>query len=124
SCDPGTIHIRRPGHGRPQGRLQARPAVGARPERGCHRSPTDRRPPMNDTFVTLRGWLGTDVRYRQAGDSPVAEFRLGVTPRYYDRERSAWADGATVWYTVKAWRQLADNCRDSLQRADPVMVHG
>jgi single-strand DNA-binding protein len=25
---------------------------------------------------------------------------------------------------VKAWRHLADNCRDSLRRADPVVVHG
>ena len=25
---------------------------------------------------------------------------------------------------MKAWRQLADHCRDSLRRADPVLVHG
>ena len=39
---------------------------------------------MNETYVTLRGWLGGDVRHRLAGDTPVAEFRLGVTPRYFD----------------------------------------
>jgi len=79
---------------------------------------------MNETYVTLRGWLGADVRHRLAGDTPVAEFRLGVTPRYFDRQQSAWVDGATQWYTIKAWRQLADNCRDSLRRSDPVVVHG
>lgn len=79
---------------------------------------------MNDTYVTLRGWLGSDVRHRLAGDSPVAEFRLGVTPRHYDTKTSAWVDSPTLWYTVKAWRQLADNCRDSLRRAQPVVVHG
>ena len=79
---------------------------------------------MNETYVTLRGWLGGDVRHRLAGDSPVAEFRLGVTPRHFDSRQSAWVDGDTQWYTVKAWRQLADNCRDSLRRADPVVVHG
>jgi single-strand DNA-binding protein len=79
---------------------------------------------MNETYVTMRGWLGSDVRHRQAGDAPVADFRLGVTPRYFDAKQSAWADGPTQWYTVKAWRQLADNCRDSLRRADPVVVHG
>ncbi len=79
---------------------------------------------MNDIFVTLRGWLGADVRHRMAGDAPVAEFRLGVTPRYFDSKQSGWVDGDTQWYTVKAWRQLADNCRDSLRRADPVVVHG
>ena len=79
---------------------------------------------MNETYVTLRGWLGGDVRHRLAGDAPVAEFRLGVTPRYFDNRQSTWVDGSTQWYTVKAWRQLADNCRDSLRRSDPVVVHG
>ena len=79
---------------------------------------------MNETYVTLRGWLGADVRHRLAGDTPVAEFRLGVTPRWFDSKRSEWVDAPTQRYTVKAWRHLADNCRDSLRRADPVVVHG
>ena len=79
---------------------------------------------MNETFVTLRGWLGGDVKHRLAGETPVAEFRLGVTPRYFDRKLSDWADGETQWFTVTAWRALADHCRDSLRRADPVLVHG
>jgi single-strand DNA-binding protein len=79
---------------------------------------------MNETYVTLRGWLGGDVRHRQAGDTSVADFRLGVTPRYFDAKSSQWVDSPTQWFTVKAWRQLADNCRDSLRRADPVVVHG
>jgi single-strand DNA-binding protein len=79
---------------------------------------------MNETFVTLRGWLGGDVKHRQAGETPVAEFRLGVTPRYLDRKLASWVDGETQWFTVTAWRALADHCRDSLRRADPVLVHG
>ena len=79
---------------------------------------------MNETFVTLRGWLGGDVKHRLAGEAPVAEFRLGVTPRYFDRKVSGWVDGETQWFTVTAWRALADHCRDSLRRADPVLVHG
>jgi single-strand DNA-binding protein len=79
---------------------------------------------MNESYLTLRGWIGGDVRHRLAGDAPVAEFRLGVTERYFDKQRSEWVDGQTQWFTVKAWRQLADHCRDSLRRADPVVVHG
>ena len=79
---------------------------------------------MNETYVTLRGWLGADVRHRLAGDTPVADFRLGVTSRYYDARQSIWVDGNTQWFTVTAWRQLADHCRDSLRRSDPVVVHG
>ena len=65
---------------------------------------------MNETYVTLRGWLGGEVRHRLAGETPVAEFRLGVTPRYFDKQRSDWVDADTQWFTVKAWRQLADHC--------------
>lgn len=79
---------------------------------------------MTDTFVTLHGWLGNDVQVRQAGGNPVASFRLGCTPRRYQRRSDSWVDGPTQWYTVNAWRALGDNCRDSLRRGDPVVVHG
>jgi single-strand DNA-binding protein len=79
---------------------------------------------MTDTFVTLHGWLGNDVQVRQAGDAQVASFRLACTPRRYQRRSDSWVDGATQWYSVDAWRALGENCRDSLRRGDPVVVHG
>ncbi|MEI5672614.1 MULTISPECIES: single-stranded DNA-binding protein [unclassified Nocardioides] len=79
---------------------------------------------MTDTFVTLHGWLGGDVQVRQAGDAQVASFRLGCTPRRYQRRSDSWVNGPTQWYSVDAWRSLGDNCRDSLRRGDPVVVHG
>ncbi len=75
--------------------------------------------------MTLRGWLGGEVRHRLAGETPVAEFRLGVTPRYFDKQRSDWVDGETQWFTVKAWRQLADHCRRLAPAGGPGRcVHG
>lgn len=79
---------------------------------------------MTDTFVTLHGWLGNDVQVRQAGGAQVATFRLGCTPRRYQRRTDSWVDGPTQWYSVDAWRTLGDHCRDSLRRGDPVVVHG
>lgn len=81
---------------------------------------------MNDTTVTLQGWLGSNVNLRQAGESgiPVASFRLACTPRRYHRSTNTWSDGETQWFTVNAWRGLATNCGDSLQRGDAVVVHG
>lgn len=79
---------------------------------------------MNETTVTLQGWLGTDVVVRQAGDAVVATFRVGCTPRRYQRKTDSWVDGDTQWYTVNAWRGLAENCDRSLRRGDPVVVHG
>lgn len=79
---------------------------------------------LNETMVTLQGWLGADVQLRQAGDSTVASFRVGCTPRRFHRGRQEWVDGRTQWYTVNAWRALGDHCARSLRRADPVVVHG
>ncbi|HTW17300.1 MAG TPA: single-stranded DNA-binding protein [Nocardioides sp.] len=79
---------------------------------------------MTDTFVTLHGWLGGDVQVRQAGDAQVASFRLACTPRRYSRRTETWSNGPTQWYSVNAWRVLGENCRDSLRRGDPVVVHG
>lgn len=79
---------------------------------------------MNESLITLQGWLGSDVTLRQAGESAVANFRLGCTPRRYQRRTESWVDGETQWYTVNAWRQLGEHCDQSLRRGDPVVVHG
>ena len=79
---------------------------------------------MNETMVTLQGNLGNDVTVRQAGDARVATFRVACTPRRYQKKTDEWVDGDTQWYTVNAWRGLADTCEQSLRRGDPVFVHG
>jgi len=79
---------------------------------------------MNETLITLAGWLGNDVQLRQAGEVPVASFRVATTPRRFQRKTGTWVDGDTQWYTVNAWRNLADHCSRSLRRGDPVVVQG
>lgn len=79
---------------------------------------------MNDTTITLQGWLGSDVTLRRAGDVPVASFRLACTPRRFNRRTENWSDGITQWYTVNVWRGLAENAAESLRRGDPVVVTG
>ena len=79
---------------------------------------------MNETTINLQGWLGSDVTIRHAGDVPVASFRIASTPRRYSRRTGSWEDAPTQWYSVSAWRGLADNCATSLRRGDPVVVHG
>jgi single-strand DNA-binding protein len=77
---------------------------------------------MNDTFVTFHGWAGSDVRHRTARDVSVATVRVGVTPRL--KRDGEWYDGETTWYSVTAWRTLADHLRDSVRKGDPLIVHG
>jgi single-strand DNA-binding protein len=77
---------------------------------------------MNDTLITFHGWTGSDVRYRTAKDVSVATVRVAATPRL--KKDGLWVDGETTWYSVTAWRTLADHLRDSLRKGDPVIVHG
>ena len=77
---------------------------------------------MNDTLITFHGWAGSDVRHRTVGDISVATFRVGSTPRL--RKDGEWVDGETTWYTVTAWRTLANHVRDSIRKGDPIIVHG
>lgn len=79
---------------------------------------------MNDTLVTLQGYVGGPVKLRAAAGSVVASFRLGCTPRRYQRGTETWVDDETQWFTVSAWRALADHCAASLQTGDAVLVSG
>ena len=78
----------------------------------------------NETMVTLQGNVGGDVVLRQAGDQPVANFRIACTPRRFQRRTGEWVDGETQWYSVSAWRHLGEHCSRSLRRGDPVVVQG
>lgn len=78
---------------------------------------------MFDTYITLNGWVGSDVSLREvAGGQVVANFRVATTSRKF--RNNQWEDGATTWYSVRAWRRLADNVTESIHRGDPVVVHG
>lgn len=76
--------------------------------------------------VTVVGWVGSDVRayHLEGGGTPYAQFRLASTRRVYDRDTGTYRDGPTVWWTVKVWRQVADNVARSLHKGDPVVVVG
>ena len=78
---------------------------------------------MNDTQITLTGWIGGDVTLRELTDGrAVATFRIACTPsRYRDGE---WVKGTTSWHTVKAWNRLGRHVASSLASGDPAVVHG
>ena len=78
----------------------------------------------NETMVTVQGWLGNEPAQRDAGGVTVTSFRIGCTPRRFNRTRNEWVEGRTQWYTVSAWRTLGEHCQRSLHRGDPVVVHG
>lgn len=79
---------------------------------------------LNETTVTVQGWIGGPVSLRRAGNAPVASFRLAATPRRYHPATGEWSDDTTQWFTVNAWRALGEHCAHSLRRSDPVVVVG
>ncbi|RZB14182.1 single-stranded DNA-binding protein [Streptomyces sp. F001] len=79
---------------------------------------------MNETMVCAVGNVATQPVYRELAAGPSARFRLAVTARYWDREKSTWTDGHTNFFTVWANRQLATNAAASLSVGDPVIVQG
>jgi len=78
---------------------------------------------MNEALVTFQGWVGNDVVFRDTDKGPVANFRVGSTPRIR-RGDGQWVDGPTTWFSVSCWRSLAVHVRDSLHKGEPVIVHG
>ncbi|WP_018545047.1 single-stranded DNA-binding protein [Streptomyces sp. LaPpAH-108] len=79
---------------------------------------------MNETVVCVVGNVATQPLYRDMATGPSARFRLAVTSRYWDREKSAWTDGHTNFFTVWANRQLAVNVAASVEVGQPVVVQG
>ncbi|MFE9902495.1 single-stranded DNA-binding protein [Streptomyces achromogenes] len=79
---------------------------------------------MNETIVCVVGNVATQPVYRESVAGPSARFRLAVTARYWDREKSAWTDGHTNFFTVWANRQLAVNVAACVEVGQPVLVQG
>ncbi len=77
------------------------------------------------TQLTVRGNVATAPR-RVVTDAGmvIVEFRLAATERYLNRQTQEWEDGTTSWYTVTAFRRLAENIFRSFSVGDPVVVSG
>lgn len=73
--------------------------------------------------MTVQGVLGTDPTLSEApGRRPFCHFRLANTPTYRAGDR--WDEGETIWFTVKAWGNLALNLSRSFRKGDPVLLLG
>jgi single-strand DNA-binding protein len=79
---------------------------------------------MNETMVCVVGNVATQPVYRETATGASARFRLAVTQRYWDREKSVWTDGHTNFFTVWAKRALATNVQASVTLGDPLVVQG
>ena len=75
--------------------------------------------------ISLVGVVATPPKSMQTNSGlSIVSFRLASSQRRYDRTRNLWVDADTNWYTVTAFRQLADNAIASLSKGDRVVVSG
>jgi single-strand DNA-binding protein len=79
-----------------------------------------------DNQITLRGFVTAEPKFRQKTPEavPLAEIRVGSTPRRLNRETGEWQDLPTSYFTVKCWRRLAINAASSLHKGDMVVIRG
>ena len=75
--------------------------------------------------ITITGNVATppELKHTPSGVA-IATFRVASGQRRYDREAGAWSDAGTNWYTVSAFRTLADHAYRSLQKGDRVILTG
>ncbi|MFI7062897.1 single-stranded DNA-binding protein [Kribbella sp. NPDC050124] len=80
---------------------------------------------LGETYVTVQGWVGSDLDFKEIGGNVArATFRIGSTPRTFDRTRGTYVDKPTTWYTVECWRILAQNAFESVHLGQPILVTG
>lgn len=73
--------------------------------------------------ITVIGNIATVPERRTLpGGITIAKFRLATNHRRL--ENGEWVDGHTNWYAVTAFRRLAENALNSLERGHRVIVSG
>lgn len=80
---------------------------------------------MTDTFITVIGNMTDDPELKfLASGVALAKFRIASTPRVKDRDTGEWKDGEALFLSCTAFRQMAENIAESMQRGTRVVVQG
>ncbi|MCT9820269.1 single-stranded DNA-binding protein [Microbacterium sp. W1N] len=75
--------------------------------------------------ITLVGNIATTPERRTtAAGIPIANFRIACSERKFDEQSRAWVDGHTSFYSVSAYRALAEHALASLRLGERVIVTG
>ena len=78
-----------------------------------------------ETIITVIGNLTDDpeLKFTPSG-AAVANFTVASTPRTFDKQTNEWKDGDALFLRCAAWRQMAENVAESLQKGQRVIVTG
>jgi len=80
---------------------------------------------LGETYVTVLGWVGSAPDFKEVGGRTArTTFRVGSTPRQFDRAIGTWVDRTTTWFNVECWRNLAQNAFESVHIGQPIIITG
>lgn len=81
---------------------------------------------MQDSTITVQGRVASDPEMKVSkNNNPFATFRVASTPRrQVSGAPGTYEDGETSWFTVFAWGNLGANILRSIEKGQPVVVHG
>lgn len=79
---------------------------------------------MSGNNITLVGNVTRDpeLRYTASGQA-MAKFGLAVNRRWQNRQTQAWEE-STSFFDIVAWREMAENIGESVQKGARVVVTG
>lgn len=75
--------------------------------------------------VHIAGNLVEDptLRFTPSG-AAICSFRIAAGERRKNAATGEWEDGDTTFLSITTWRQVAENCAESLAKGDAVIVSG
>ena len=75
--------------------------------------------------VTLTGRVVADPELRfSAKGNAVLKLRVVTAARKFDKDTQKWGDEDVTWWSVTAFKQLAENVAECLTKGDQVVVVG
>jgi single-strand DNA-binding protein len=76
---------------------------------------------MSNPTVTIVGRIGQDP---EAVGSNGLRLRVATNDRVKNDSTGEWEDKNTSWWTVKAWKRLAEQSKDVLKKGQEVIIVG
>jgi single-strand DNA-binding protein len=76
---------------------------------------------MSNPTVTIVGRIGQDP---EAVGSNGLRLRVATNDRVKNDSTGEWEDKNTSWWTVKAWKRLAEQSMDVLKKGQEVIIIG
>lgn len=75
--------------------------------------------------ITIIGNLTADpeLRFTPSGQA-VCNFTVASTARFFDKAKNEWAEGDSTFIRCSVWREMAENCAESLEKGNRVVVTG